>query len=38
MHFELMTPGVYELGGNLQNNIREFADMAACPDASLPDD
>jgi len=38
MHFELMTPRVYELGGRLPSDIRKFADMAACPDAFLPDD
>lgn len=38
MHFELMTPRIYELGGDLPKDIREFADMAACPDAYLPKD
>jgi ferritin-like protein len=36
MHFELMTPRIYELGGRLPSDIRKFADMAACPDAYLP--
>ncbi|MBX8632314.1 MAG: DNA protection protein DPS [Thermoplasmata archaeon YP2-bin.285] len=38
MHFELMTPRIYELGGSIPRDIRKFADMAACPDAYLPDD
>ncbi len=38
MHFELMTPRIYELGGRLPSDIRKFADMAACPDAYLPED
>jgi ferritin-like protein len=37
-HFELAMPLVYELGGKLPNDIREFADRASCPDADLPDD
>ncbi|WP_330631383.1 DNA protection during starvation protein [Halocatena halophila] len=37
-HFELVVPRVYELGGQLPNDIREFADRASCPDAELPDD
>lgn len=37
-HFELVVPRVYELGGALPNDIREFADRAACPDAELPED
>jgi ferritin-like protein len=37
-HFELGMPRVYELGGALPNDIREFADRASCPDAKLPDD
>ena len=35
-HFELVTPRIYELGGSLPNDIREFADRASCPDAELP--
>jgi ferritin-like protein len=35
-HFELVLPRVYELGGSLPNDIREFADRASCPDAELP--
>ena len=36
-HFELITPRIYELGGQIPNDIRAFADRAACPDAYLPD-
>jgi len=35
-HFELVVPRVYELGGHLPNDIRDFADRASCPDAELP--
>lgn len=35
-HFELVMPRVYELGGRLPNDIRDFADRASCPDAELP--
>lgn len=37
-HFELITPRIYELGGSIPKDIREFADRAGCPDAYLPDD
>jgi len=37
-HFELVLPRVYELGGSLPNDIRDFADRASCPDAELPTD
>ena len=36
-HFEALTPRIYELGGELPRDIREFADLAGCPDAYLPD-
>lgn len=36
-HFELITPRIYELGGELPHDIRVFADRAGCPDAFLPD-
>lgn len=36
-HFEAMTPRLYELGGSLPRDIREFADKAGCPDAYLPE-
>jgi ferritin-like protein len=35
-HFELVVPRVYELGGHLPNDIRDFADRSSCPDARLP--
>lgn len=35
-HFELIMPRIYELGGGLPRDIREFADRAGCPDAYLP--
>src|SRR5690349_7930746 len=37
-HFELITPRIFELGGNIPRDIREFADRAGCPDAYLPTD
>jgi ferritin-like protein len=37
-HFEALTPRIYELGGALPRDIRQFADEAACPDAFLPKD
>ena len=36
-HFEALFPRIYELGGELPRDIREFADLAGCPDAYLPD-
>src|SRR5438046_7380676 len=36
-HFELIVPRIYELGGELPRDIRDFADRAGCPDAYLPD-
>lgn len=36
-HFEALTPRIYELGGELPRDIRQFADLAGCPDAYLPD-
>jgi len=35
-HFELITPRIYELGGEIPQDIRRFADRASCPDAYLP--
>lgn len=35
-HFEALLPRIYELGGELPRDIRDFANMAACPDAYLP--
>lgn len=37
-HFEAIVPRIYELGGKLPDNMKEFHDMSACPPASLPDD
>jgi ferritin-like protein len=36
-HFEALVVRIYELGGELPNDIREFANMAGCMDARLPD-
>jgi ferritin-like protein len=36
-HFEALVPRIYELGGELPRDIRDFANLAACPDAYLPD-
>lgn len=36
-HFEALVPRIYELGGELPRDIRDFSSMAACPDAYLPD-
>lgn len=35
-HFELITPRIYELGGSIPYDVRDFADRAGCPDAYLP--
>lgn len=35
-HFEALVPRIYELGGDLSRDIKEFAGIAACPDAYLP--
>jgi len=36
-HFEALAVRIYELGGELPNDIREFAGKASCMDAKLPD-
>jgi ferritin-like protein len=36
-HFEALVPRIYELGGHLSRDIRDFANEAACPDAYLPE-
>jgi ferritin-like protein len=36
-HFEALVPRIYELGGQLPADIRDFADQAGCPDAYLPE-
>jgi ferritin-like protein len=35
-HFEALVPRIYELGGKLPDDMKEFHDMSACPPASLP--
>lgn len=37
-HFEALVPRIYELGGKLPENMKEFHDISACPPASLPQD
>lgn len=37
-HFEALVPRIYELGGILPQNMKEFHDMSACPPAQLPTD
>lgn len=37
-HFEALVPRIYELGGKLPDDMKEFHDMSACPPASLPQD
>ncbi|WP_297510400.1 DNA protection during starvation protein [Thermococcus sp.] len=37
-HFEALVPRIYELGGELPRDIRDFADMAWCRDAYLPEE
>jgi ferritin-like protein len=37
-HFEALVPRIYELGGNLPDNMKTFHDTSACPPASLPKD
>ena len=36
-HFEALVPRIYELGGELPNDIIEFSKNAACMDAKLPE-
>lgn len=36
-HFEVLVPRIYELGGEIPRDIRDFANDAACPDAYLPE-
>ncbi len=36
-HFEALVPRIYELGGKLPDDMKEFHDMSACPPAKLPD-
>ena len=37
-HFEALVPRIYELGGALPDDMKEFHDMSACPPARLPED
>ncbi len=37
-HFEALVPRIYELGGSLPGNMKDFHDMSACPPAGLPAD
>ena len=37
-HFEALVPRIYELGGKLPEDMKEFHDLSACPPAKLPDD
>ena len=37
-HFEALVPRIYELGGKLPGNMKDFHDISACPPASLPKD
>lgn len=36
-HFEALVPRIYELGGKLPDDMKEFHDMSACPPANLPE-
>jgi ferritin-like protein len=37
-HFEALVPRIYELGGKLPGNMKDFHDVSACPPAALPKD
>jgi len=37
-HFEALVPRIYELGGGLPQNMKEFHDVSGCPPAYLPRD
>jgi len=37
-HFEALVPRIYELGGKLPANMKDFHDISACPPAPLPRD
>lgn len=37
-HFEALVPRIYELGGKLPDDMKEFHDVSACPPAYLPKD
>jgi ferritin-like protein len=37
-HFEALVPRIYELGGKLPDDMKEFHDLSACRPARLPQD
>jgi len=37
-HFEALVPRIYELGGQLPQDMKAFHDVSACPPANLPKD
>jgi ferritin-like protein len=37
-HFEALVPRIYELGGHLPRDMKEFHDISGCPPAYLPKD
>src|SRR5512142_1475093 len=37
-HFEALFPRIYELGGRLPDDMKDFHDMSACSPARLPQD
>lgn len=37
-HFEALVPRIYELGGQLPRDMKDFHDISGCPPAYLPDD
>ncbi|MEA2069739.1 MAG: DNA protection during starvation protein [Asgard group archaeon] len=37
-HFEALVPRIYELGGKLSENMKDFHDISACAPAKLPKD
>ena len=37
-HFEALVPRIYELGGKLPENMKDFHDLSGCPPATLPKD
>ncbi|MFO7743434.1 MAG: DNA protection during starvation protein [Anaerolineae bacterium] len=37
-HFEALVPRIYELGGKLPDDMKEFHDISACRPARLPED
>ena len=36
-HFEALVPRIYELGGKLPKDMKEFHDISGCPPAYLPE-